>query len=97
MRTLFLLQVLCLIEILNYLPLAITQADSYISERDVSLEHYLSLLSDINVEEILEQVFYDSSRDSEIQNSILLTWKISFDQISSQNSEQLRSYLSQLY
>jgi hypothetical protein len=86
MRTLFLLQVLCLIEILNYLPLAITQAAVYISERDVSLEHYLSLLSDINVEEILEQVFYDSARDSEIQNSILLTWKISFDQVRTPSS-----------
>jgi hypothetical protein len=74
-----------LIETLYYRPLAITQAAAYISERDVSLEHYLSLLSDINFEEILEQDFYDSARDLEIQNSIFLTWKISFDQISRLN------------
>ena len=74
-----------LTETLNYLPLAITQAAAYVSKRDVSLEQYLSLLSDTNIDEILEQNFYDHARDSEIQNSIFLTWKISFDQISRQN------------
>ena len=72
-----------LIEALNYRPLAITQAAAYIS--------------DTNIEQILEQDLYDSARDSEIQNSIFLTWKISFDQISRQNPEQPRCCLSWLY
>ena len=75
-----------LIETLNYLPLAITQAAAYITELGVSLEGYIYLLSDANIEEILEQNCYDSAkdsaRDSEIQNSVFLTWKISFGQIS---------------
>lgn len=75
-----------LLENLNFLPLAITQAAAYISEEEVSLAHYLDLLRPGNVDsgDLLEQDYYDPGRDSEIQNSIFLTWQISFDQITKQ-------------
>jgi len=74
-----------LLEILHYLPLAITQAAGYICEEQVTLGRYLGLLrDDLDAKDVLEQDYYDPARDSEIQNSILLTWKISFDQITRQ-------------
>lgn len=75
-----------LLDHLHHLPLAITQAAAYISEEDVSMTHYLDLLraGDSDTQELLEQNYYDPGRDSEIQNSITLTWKISYDQISRQ-------------
>ena len=75
-----------LLESLNFLPLAITQAAAYISEEEVSLAHYLDLLrpGDVNAKDLLEQAYYDPGRDSKIQNSIFLTWQISFDQITKQ-------------
>ncbi len=75
-----------LLENLNFLPLAITQAAAYISEEEVSLAHYLDLLrpGDVDAKDLLEQAYYDPGRDSKIQNSIFLTWQISFDQITKQ-------------
>ena len=75
-----------LLETLNFLPLAITQAAAYISEEEVSLAHYLGLLrpGDLDANDLLEQDYYDPGRDPEIQNSIFLTWQISFDQITKQ-------------
>jgi tetratricopeptide (TPR) repeat protein len=75
-----------LLESLNFLPLAITQAAAYISEEEVSLAHYLDLLrpGDVDAKDLLEQAYYDPGRDSKIQNSIFLTWQISFDQITKQ-------------
>ena len=76
-----------LLETLNFLPLAITQAAAYISEEEVSLAHYLDLLrpGDLDTNVLLEQDdYYDPGRDQEIQNSIFLTWQISFDRITTQ-------------
>jgi tetratricopeptide (TPR) repeat protein len=75
-----------LLEALGFLPLAITQAVAYISEEEVTLAHYLGLLrsGDSNIKDLFAQDYYDPGRDSEIQNSIFLTWKISFDQIRKQ-------------
>ena len=75
-----------LLETLNFLPLAITQAAAYISEEEVSLVHYLDLLrsGELDANDLLEQDYYDPGRDPEIQNSIFLTWQISFDQITKQ-------------
>jgi hypothetical protein len=75
-----------LLEALDFLPLPITQAAAYIREADITLARYLSLLrsDDRGMNDLLEQGFYDSGRDSESQNSIFSTWKISFDQIRKQ-------------
>lgn len=77
-----------LLESVNFLPLAITQAAAYITEEDVTVARYLELFrtSSSDAKELLEQEYYDAGRDSEIQNSIFLTWKISFDQIRKQKS-----------
>src|SRR5271163_4077680 len=75
-----------LLEALEFLPLAITQAVAYISEEEVTLAHYLDLLrsGDSDIKDLFAQDYYDPGRDSETQNSIFLTWKISFDQIRKQ-------------
>lgn len=36
---------------------------------------------------MLERSYYDPGRESDIQNSIFATWKISFDEISKQNPQ----------
>ena len=75
-----------LVKILEYLPLAIAQAASYIREEDISLARYLELLQPKNADSkvLLEQDYYHSSRHPDISNSIFQTWKISFDQIQRQ-------------
>lgn len=75
-----------LLENLNFLPLAITQAAAFISEEEKSLAHYLDLLrpGGLDAKDLLEQGYYDPGRDPKIQNSIFLTWQISFDQITKQ-------------
>jgi Tetratricopeptide repeat len=75
-----------LLERLQYLPLAITQAASYINEEDVTLARYLELLRPENADAklLLEQDYYDPKRHPDIHNSVFRTWKISFDQIQRQ-------------
>jgi tetratricopeptide (TPR) repeat protein len=70
-------------ELLNHLqclPLAITQAASYINERGITVGRYLELFRP----ELLEQDYCDPSRHGYIHNSVFHTWKISFDQIQQQ-------------
>ena len=68
---------------LSCLPLAITQAASYINETEISVATYLSLLqSQENVMvELLSQDFEDEWRYAGINNSVAVTWLISFNQI----------------
>ncbi|KAN0070804.1 hypothetical protein V8E54_010969 [Elaphomyces granulatus] len=68
---------------LSYLPLAITQAASYINETEISVANYLSILqSQENVMvELLSQDFEDEWRYAGINNSVAITWLISFNQI----------------
>ncbi|KAK3178504.1 hypothetical protein OEA41_000640 [Lepraria neglecta] len=72
-----------LLEHLNYLPLAISQATAYIREERTSLSTYLGLISpgEDDAKVILERSFYDPGRDYEIRNSIFQTWTLSFEQI----------------
>lgn len=74
-----------LLELLEYLPLAITQAASYIGVRRprMSVARYCSLLRKSN--RILHDDMGDSRRDLTIPSSVFLTWQISFDQISKEN------------
>ena len=79
-------EVMELLESLQYLPLAITQAASYISEEAVTVSRYLELLRPGNADSkaLLEQDYYDSRRHPDIQNSVFQTWKLSFIQIRQQ-------------
>lgn len=89
-----------LLERLQYLPLAIAQAASYISEEDVTLARYLELLrsENANAKLLLEQDYYDPKRHSDIHNSVFRTWKISFDQIQRQTprAAEILSLMSML-
>jgi hypothetical protein len=75
-----------LVEALDYLPLAITQAAAYLDQTDMTVARYLQLLKDgkTDIFDLLRGNIHDISRDYEIQNSVFQTWKISFDQISNQ-------------
>ena len=75
-----------LLEALEYLPLAITQAAAFISENHITDKEYLDMFqaSDSDVQDLLEEDFGDLRRDSESQNSVIRTWKLSFDLISKQ-------------
>jgi tetratricopeptide (TPR) repeat protein len=89
-----------LLESLQYLPLAIAQAASYISEEDVTLSRYLELLRPGNADAklLLEQDYYDPERHADIHNSVFQTWKLSFDQIQRQTprAAEILSLMSML-
>jgi tetratricopeptide (TPR) repeat protein len=80
-----------LLELLGYLPLAITQAAAYITENSISVEDYLKAFqaADSEMRNLLSVDLPDHRRDfemrSEMQNSVIRTWKVSFDQIRNQN------------
>ena len=69
---------------LDCLPLAITQAAAFVSETHITLSKYLDLL-EADDSSLLSKEFDDRRRDSETVNSVIQTWKLSFDQIRRQN------------
>ncbi len=75
-----------LLEALGYIPLAITQAAAFISENHVTPKKYLEAFrrSDSDIQDLLDQDLGDLRRDSQSHNSVIKTWKISFDLISKQ-------------
>ena len=75
-----------LLEVLGYLPLAITQAAAYISENSLTIEEYLEAFyaEDSEIQDLLNEDLPDLRRDFESQNSVTRTWKVSFDQIRKQ-------------
>ena len=76
-----------LVEELAYIPLAITQAAAFISENEIPLAEYLEILrtGDRDLQDLLDEDLGDLRRDPESQNSVIRTWKLSFDLISKQN------------
>ena len=72
-----------LLQTLDFLPLAITQAAAFLAENEISIAEYLEILQkdDSEMKDFLATDIYDPSRDSDLSNSILQTWKVSFDQI----------------
>jgi tetratricopeptide (TPR) repeat protein len=74
-----------LIEALDYMPLAITQAAAYISQRAprATVSRYLQDLrnGDRDRAKLLDMDIGDSRRDGTASNSIIATWKISFEHI----------------
>ncbi|KAK3320465.1 P-loop containing nucleoside triphosphate hydrolase protein [Cercophora scortea] len=69
---------------LSHLPLAITQAAAFISENCLSIAEYLETLfaGDDDAAELLSEHLEDPRRDIDTENSVVRTWKLSFDQIS---------------
>ncbi|KAI9853499.1 MAG: hypothetical protein M1813_002204, partial [Trichoglossum hirsutum] len=65
---------------LEYLPLAITQAATYIGERNMTIAQYLQLLT-IRMGLLLSKERIDLRRDIQARNSVVQTWRLSFDQI----------------
>lgn len=76
-----------LVEVLGNLPLAITQAASFIRVNDLTPEVYTSLYDEMETEQeaFLTEEFVDWRRDSDMPNAVLLTWKLSFEQIRRKN------------
>lgn len=72
-----------LVEELSHLPLAITQAAAFISENNLTIAEYLETLSagDEDIKELLSEHLEDPRRDLDTENSVIRTWKLSFDQI----------------
>ena len=70
---------------LDCLPLAIKQAIGYITATCTSIEDYLRLFSgdDSHQRRLLEKTYRDIGRDThdDLQDSVILTWQISFDRI----------------
>ncbi|KAE8363797.1 P-loop containing nucleoside triphosphate hydrolase protein [Aspergillus caelatus] len=84
-----------LLEQLAFLPLAIAQASAYINKKRLSLSAYLMLFQEKEQDsiELLSEDFRDPGRYKDIQNPVITTWLISFQQI--QHQDQLAAdYLS---
>lgn len=78
-----------LLELLEFLPLAISQAAAYMNENDISLTDYVSLLKEqeISAAELLSEEFENDGRYPEIQqNPVITTWLVSFQQIAKSNA-----------
>ena len=72
-----------LVEFLDQLPLAITQASAYITRKRISISDYIRYGHD-NTAILLEDLG-DMRRDPTMKNSVILTWHISFNQIREEN------------
>ena len=77
-----------LLQDLEYIPLAITQAAAYMSKRQKSAGHYLDLFrsSDSNKARLLAYEFNEHGREARSRESVAKTWMISFDHIKDGNS-----------
>ncbi|KAI9764195.1 MAG: hypothetical protein M1839_005973, partial [Geoglossum umbratile] len=74
-----------LLQVLDYMPLAITQAAAYIEQRAprMTISRYLDEIrrSDHDQTRLLKKDVGDSRRDDRVSNSIITTWQISFEYI----------------
>ncbi|KAL8985268.1 MAG: hypothetical protein Q9177_004479 [Variospora cf. flavescens] len=72
-----------LVETLDCLPLAISQAAAYMTENFMDVSDYISLLEEggDEMEALLNESFSDARRGEAADNSVLKTWKLSFDLI----------------
>ncbi len=75
--------VLQIVDILDCLPLAITQACAYINRNKITTTQYLALPTenDAGLRDLLSDDQYDLRRGFDSINSVIRTWKLSFDQI----------------
>ncbi|EXA36844.1 hypothetical protein FOVG_12726 [Fusarium oxysporum f. sp. pisi HDV247] len=74
-----------LLQVLDYIPLAITQAAAYINRRSPreSVESYLEAFkeSDQKKNSLLEVDLGDLRRDETVSNSVITTWQVTFEKI----------------
>ena len=73
-----------LLEELDHLPLAMSQAAAFIKEMGISIADYTSAIQGEDAEEYLDEELDDSRRDEESVNSAYRTWKLSYDQVRQQ-------------
>ncbi|KAL9639812.1 MAG: hypothetical protein Q9204_000952 [Flavoplaca sp. TL-2023a] len=75
-----------LVQVLGGIPLAITQAVSFIQENGSTPARYLELYeaNDSNRVELLSQDFEDDTRDPELKNPIASTWIVTFEHMKAQ-------------
>lgn len=75
-----------LLKELGFIPLAITQAAAFISENSMTVAVYIESLneSDSDLQDYLDEDLPDPRRDPASENSVIRTWKLSFDQIAKQ-------------
>ncbi|RSM15449.1 hypothetical protein CDV31_005042 [Fusarium ambrosium] len=90
-----------LLEELNYLPLAITQAAAYLNaQNQVSFRRYLRLLRGTEKEAVslMTREFYDRTRHKGSRNAVATTWIVSFEEICNrdQGAAQLLGFISQI-
>ena len=87
-----------LLEELDCLPLAVSQAAAFILENDITIADYTKALRGEDVEEYLDEELDDSRRDEDSMNSAFRTWKLSFDLIKQQKTAaaELLSLLAML-
>ncbi|KAF7502552.1 hypothetical protein GJ744_005491 [Endocarpon pusillum] len=78
-----------LLDILGYVPLAITQAAAFIKRNRMSVQGYLAALEKDkqNLMDHLSQELQDPRRPRGFPNSVFQTWKLSFDQILTQEPQ----------
>ncbi|KAH8653692.1 hypothetical protein BX600DRAFT_515940 [Xylariales sp. PMI_506] len=74
---------LVLLEKLQYLPLAISQAAAFLNENQVDVETYIEVYDSAEHEsiELLSEDFDDQSRYETANNPVATTWLISFENI----------------
>lgn len=89
-----------LLDILGYIPLAITQAAAFIKRNRMSVQGYLAVLEkdNQNLTDYLSQDLQDPRRPRGFPNSVFRTWKLSFDQILTQEPQtaKLLSFIAML-
>ncbi|KAL3442824.1 hypothetical protein BJX65DRAFT_312439 [Aspergillus insuetus] len=76
-----------LLEQLEFLPLAISQATAYVNKKGITVSDYLALLQEqeTDVVELLSKDFMDERRYRDAQNPVAKTWLVSFSQIEQVN------------
>ncbi|KAJ5148261.1 hypothetical protein N7526_001613 [Penicillium atrosanguineum] len=89
-----------LLEELNFLPLAISQAAYYICRNDGTTIRYLELMHKTEKDRmrLASREFHDSTRYRRMPNAVTTTWLISFDQIqgSDPSAADLLEFMSYL-
>ncbi|KAI4112130.1 MAG: hypothetical protein LQ339_000138 [Xanthoria mediterranea] len=73
-----------LLDELDHLPLAVSQAAAFIQENGVSITEYTRALHGKEAEEFLDEELDDVRRDEDSINSVHRTLKLSYDQIKQQ-------------
>ena len=81
-----------LLDVLGYIPLAITQAAAFIKRNRMTVQGYLAALEKDkqNLTDHLSQELQDHRRPRGFPNSVFRTWKLSFDRILTQQPQTAR-------